>query len=299
MVAGDTLINLALDYDVPIAALQLANDLGSDTILHVGQVLTIPHAAGWEDAAPYWVVYIVRAGETVSEIAAAYGLALARVIEANAYMEADKISVGQSIILPLDGPAEIAAVYQAPLPAPDSPTATAVPPTSEPALEIASEPVLEPEPPVPDPTDTPVPQPAPDLSGDTAAMRMEIFRLLNEQRAIYDLAPLVWNDVLAGAAQNHADDCYQRGWCGHTGSDGSNYKTRMIRAGYDPVRWSECWAWYATPTLAVSMWMDEAPPNDPHRRTILNAYLTEVGVGVVPGNGHGYYFIADFGTPRD
>jgi uncharacterized protein YkwD len=40
------------------------------------------------------------------------------------------------------------------------------------------------------------------------------------------------------------------------------------------------------------------PPNDPHRRTILAEHLTEVGVGVVPGNGHGYYFIADFGTPK-
>ena len=75
-------------------------------------------------------------------------------------------------------------------------------------------------------------------------------------------------------------------------------KTRIIREGYDPVRWSECWAWYGTPALAVEMWMDEIPPNDPHRRTILSTYLTEVGVGVVPGNGQGYYFIADFGTPR-
>ena len=75
-------------------------------------------------------------------------------------------------------------------------------------------------------------------------------------------------------------------------------KTRIVREGYDPVRWSECWAWYGTPALAVEMWMDEVPPDDAHRRTILNTYLTEVGVGVVPGNGNGFYYIADFGTPR-
>lgn len=295
VVAGDSLINLALHYEVPMAALQLANDLGAKTNLRVGQILNIPRAAEWEEGSPFWVVYVVRAGETVSEIAAAYGLAVTRVIEANTFSEADLITVGQNIILPLDGPAEIAAVVQAPLPSPEPPTATPFLPTPAPTLEMTD----TPEPALPDPTDTPIPQPAPDLSGDTAAMRMEIYRLLNEQRAAHSLAPLTWNDTLAHAAQNHADDCYQRGWCGHTGSDGSNYKTRMIRAGYDPVRWSECWAWYATPSIAVAMWMDEVAPNDPHRRTILSTYLTEVGVGVVPGNGHGYYFIADFGTPRE
>ncbi len=76
-------------------------------------------------------------------------------------------------------------------------------------------------------------------------------------------------------------------------------KERIIRQGYDPVRWSECWAWHGTPEMAVAMWMDEVPPNDPHRRTILSTWLTEVGVGVVPAaEGRGYYFIADFGTPR-
>ena len=139
------------------------------------------------------------------------------------------------------------------------------------------------------------PLPPPDL----AALPGEIFRLLNEQRAAYGLPALLWNDTLASAAQRHADDCEAQGWCGHTGSDGSSYRDRIIREGYDPVRWSECWAWYGSAERAVAMWMDEAPPNDPHRRTILSDYLTEVGVGVVPGNGFGYYFIADFGTPNN
>jgi uncharacterized protein YkwD len=138
---------------------------------------------------------------------------------------------------------------------------------------------------------------SPAPSADLSALAEEIFQRINAQRAAYGLPPLAWNATLARAAQLHADDCYVRGWCSHTGSDGSTYKQRIIRAGYTPVRWSECWAWYATPEMAVAMWMDEVPPNDPHRRTILSDYLTEVGVGVVPGNGRGYYFIADFGTP--
>ena len=145
---------------------------------------------------------------------------------------------------------------------------------------------------------SPTPVLAQPLPADVAVMPAEIFRLINEQRAMYGLRPLAWNATLARAAQLHADDCYARGWCGHTGSDGSTMKERIIREGYDPMRWSECWAWYGTPELAVAMWMDEVPPDDPHRRTILSTWLTEVGVGVVPGNTHGYYFIADFGAPR-
>jgi uncharacterized protein YkwD len=40
--------------------------------------------------------------------------------------------------------------------------------------------------------------------------------------------------------------------------------------------------------------MNEVPPNDPHRRTLLSTYLTHIGIGVVQ-TGWGYYFVADFG----
>ena len=126
----------------------------------------------------------------------------------------------------------------------------------------------------------------------------EVARLINEVRAQHGLPPLAYNETLAQAAQAHANDCLQRGWGSHYGSDGSNVRTRMIRAGYDPVRWSECWAHTQSPQNAVDMWMDEVPPNDPHRRTILSTYLAEIGVGVVNPD-WGYYFFADFGTPRD
>ena len=292
--AGDALINLALEYDVPIAAFQLANDLGDEIHLKVGQILNIPRYEEWEDALPYWTVYVVKQGETISEIAKVYGLSLAEVVRVNRFAEADLITVGQPIILPLEGPAKVAAAAQVPFPTPELTTATPPSPTTIPTVIVVDTPTPESQ----IPTESPPVQTPSELSGDTAAMRIEIYRLLNEQRALYNLPTLAWSDILASAAQKHADDCFQRGWCGHTGSDGSLMKTRIIREGYDPVRWSECWAWYGTPTLAVTMWMDEVPPDDAHRRTILSTYLTEVGVGVVPGNGHGYYFIADFGTPR-
>ncbi|MBN2390597.1 MAG: LysM peptidoglycan-binding domain-containing protein [Anaerolineae bacterium] len=293
---GDTLLGLALEYNIPIAVIQLQNDLGNSIILWAGQVLEIPPAVGWEGASPFWSVYEVQSGDVLSTIAANYGFDVAMLQSVNGLADADLLSVGQALILPLTVPADVAlASNHAPATEVPLPTVTPVP-----QVVAAVAPVIQADAMV---TPTAVPATAtvaaPVLPVDVAGFPAEIFRLINEQRAAYGLAPLAWNGTLARAAQLHADDCYARGWCGHTGSDGSTMKERIIRQGYDPVRWSECWAWYGTPEMAVAMWMDETPPNDPHRRTILSTWLTEVGVGVVPAaDGRGYYFIADFGTPR-
>ena len=294
VVAGDTLLGIALHYGVPMAAIQLQNDLGTSTVVQAGQVLEIPPSVGWEGASLFWVVYEVQAGDVLSTIAADFGFDLAVLQSVNGLADADLLSVGQALILPLDAPADVVAVTnrptaaEAPLPTATSIAATVTLAPAHPASRATPAPAQP----------TPTPVPAQPLPADVAAMPAEIFRLINEQRAAYGLGPLAWNATLARAAQLHADDCHARGWCGHTGSDGSTMKERIIRQRYDPVRWSECWAWYGSPEMAVAMWMDEVPPNDPHRRTILSTWLTEVGVGVVPGSGHGYYFIADFGTPR-
>ncbi|MGC9397193.1 MAG: CAP domain-containing protein [Anaerolineae bacterium] len=294
--SGDTILGLALEYDVPIAVIQLQNDLGNSIVLRAGQVLEIPPAVGWEGASPFWAVYEVQSGDVLSTIAANYGFDVETLQSVNGLADADLLSVGQALILPLTAPADVVLAFnRAPATEVPLPTATPIP-----QAVAAAVPVIQ-----ADATVTPTAVPvtatvaAPVLPSDVAGFPAEIFRLINEQRAAYGLAPLAWNATLARAAQLHADDCYARGWCGHTGSDGSTMKERIIRQGYDPVRWSECWAWYGTPELAVAMWMDEVAPNDPHRRTILSTWLAEVGVGVVPAaEGRGYYFIADFGTPR-
>jgi uncharacterized protein YkwD len=119
---------------------------------------------------------------------------------------------------------------------------------------------------------------------------------MNEVRAAHGLPPLAYNETLARAAQVQANDCAARGSCSHTGSDGSTIKERILRVGYDPASWAECWAIRPTPQEAIDIWMDEEPPNDPHRRTLLTTWLTEVGIGVAEAH-WGYYFIADFGKP--
>ena len=115
-------------------------------------------------------------------------------------------------------------------------------------------------------------------------------------RAEHGLEPFTYNPILEQAAQAHANDCTNRGWGSHYGSDGSNIKTRVARAGYDGSGWAECWALVQTPQKAMEVWMNETPPNDPHRRTLLSEWLTEVGIGVSYAD-WGHYIFADFGRP--
>ncbi len=289
---GDTLLGLAMQYDVPMAAIQLQNDLGNSTVVQAGQSLIIPPPAGWEGASRFWIVHVVQAGETLLHIARRYGLEASEIQAVNGLTHADLLTVGQELVLPLDKPVDASTVARAvqptatPLPPPNP---TSAPPTVQTLVQTAAlTPSIE-------ATATPIPT-SPPLT-DADGWRREIARLINEARAQHGLPPLAYNPTLASIAQAHAEDCLQRGWGSHTGSDGSNVRSRMLHAGYTPLRWSECWAHTQSPQDAMHIWMDETPPNDPHRRTILNPALTEIGVGVVQP-AWGYYFFADFGTPR-
>jgi uncharacterized protein YkwD len=286
---GDTLLEIARQYGVPMAAIQLQNEMGSSLDVFAGESLAIPPAVGWEGASPFWTVHVVEEGETLIEIARAYDLDPATLQSVNGLVDADVIGVGQELVLPLD------TLLLARAPAPTS-VPTAVPtavPTDPPA---DNEPTIAPSTPTPDSiVATAVAVTAPPA--DVADWPRETVRLINEVRAQHGLPPLTYNETLAQAAQAHANDCAQRGWGSHTGSDGSDIKTRILRAGYDPASWAECWAQRKTPAGAVEIWMDEVPPNDPHRRTLLTTWLSEIGMGVAKTD-WGYYFIADFGRPR-
>ena len=291
---GDTLLGLARKYGVPMAAIQLRNGMGDSTVVQVGQVLSIPPQAGWEGASSFWVVHVVKAGETLVGIARTYGLKAATLKAVNGLADADLIRVGQELVLPLDAPAVPLAPTSTTMPVP-SETEEPIPPptpTSNPTADGLS---ASPTPDAPSPSPTAVPA-APPPSDVVAAWPHETVRLINAVRAQHGLGPLAYNETLARAAQAQANDCAQRGWCSHTGSDGSNIKTRILRAGYEPASWAECWAQRKTPQGAVDIWMDEVPPNDPHRRTLLTTWLSEIGVGVAQTD-WGYYFIADFGRP--
>ncbi|MCP4544785.1 MAG: LysM peptidoglycan-binding domain-containing protein [Chloroflexi bacterium] len=279
---GDTLLAIAMEYDLSMAAIQLENGMGDITVVQVGQVFSIPTRDYWAGASRFWVLHVVKAGETLVGIAQTYGLTAAEIKAANGLSDADLIRTGQELVLPLDAPAvpQAPAPTDTPVPAPTTaPDSSPTPQASNASLAPTSLPV----------TVTPLP-------AGIASWPYEMVQMINQIRAQHGLAPLTYNETLAQAAQAHANDCSQRGWCNHTGTDGSDVKTRILRAGYDAAGWAECWAQQQTLQDAVNIWMDEVPPDDAHRRTLLTTGLSEVGVGMAK-TGWGYYFIADFGKP--
>jgi uncharacterized protein YkwD/LysM repeat protein len=293
--AGDTLLGFALAHGVPMAAIQLQNDLGSSTMIRLGQQLVIPPQAAWEGASPFWIVHVVSQGETLSGIAQTYGLSLTDLQGANGIADADVLGIGQSLVLPVRDFAETRVAAPA----------TAIPATAVPPVVAAATATVEPvaggtvEAPAAQPTAVPptavavAPAPPP---ADVAAWGRETVRIINEVRAQHGLPPLIYNETLEQAGQIQANDCAARRSCSHTGSDGSTIKDRVLRVGYQPASWAECWARRLTPQGAVDIWMNETPPNDPHRRTLLTTWLPEIGVGVAQGE-WGYYFLAVFGRP--
>ncbi len=184
-----------------MAALQLENELGGATLIHLDQVLEIPAVEMWTDATPFWVVYEVEEGQTLGEIAALNGIGVADLLAANYDIEADRISVGQTLVLPLKGPQEMVVKVTEPEPSaapPDAVSAAAAVVVED--VVPAEETFVELEP-------MEAPAPAPPPVGVTG-LADEIFRLVNAERAAYGLAPLAWSETLARAAQRHADDCY-------------------------------------------------------------------------------------------
>jgi uncharacterized protein YkwD len=288
---GDTLLGIALLHHVSMASIQLANDLGESNLLRAGQMLMVPTSPQWEGELPYWVVHTVQRGETVSSIAQAFDLTANDILRVNAMADPGQIWPGQSIVIPLDS-LQVAAVPPTSTPKP-APTRKPTPTTAAP--RVLTSPLASSLPQPPTPTAT-VPTPVPiAIPSDIAAWPETVVTLINQERSAHGLTPYSIAPELMRAAQAHAADCTERGWCGHVGSDGADTKTREIRAGYNPTAWGENWVQAFDPVKAVEWWYNETPPNDPHRKNLLHTRYTEVGIGITPA-GNGYYFIADFGS---
>lgn len=270
--SGDTLLGLALTYGVPVAALQIANDLGEATLIYPGQVLVLPDPADWANASPYWIVHTVRAGETLGALAAAYDVTLAELLAVNGITNPDLVSIGEDLMIPVSAPVMVQHL------------------TTTPGNGSA---------PLPTPGDHPpfIPLPDDPPPADVQAWPAEVLRLINYARAAYGLHPLTWHPILAQVAQTQADECAATGVCEHVNAAGLHYRERMRLAGYVPLYGSECIGRRNTPREIVYSWLNETPPNDAHRRTILGKNYIHAGVGMAASRSTYYYFVVDFGRP--
>ncbi|WP_250005873.1 CAP domain-containing protein [Actinoplanes sp. M2I2] len=122
---------------------------------------------------------------------------------------------------------------------------------------------------------------------DQAAYETEVVKLTNVERTARGCTALRIDSRLVTAARAHSTDMVKAGFFDHTGSDGSNFVTREVRAGYpkrDAAAENIAYG-YKTPQQVVTAWMNSTG----HRKNILNCASTAVGVGLAYKSGTPYW----------
>ncbi|HJZ81735.1 MAG TPA: CAP domain-containing protein [Pyrinomonadaceae bacterium] len=125
--------------------------------------------------------------------------------------------------------------------------------------------------------------------------REQLLKMVNAERAGLGLSQLLLDDLACQVASAHARDMVTGGFLNHFGSDGLKPHHRYCFAGgIDAVRENASAAENiesVTPLKVLNdlhdmhqSMMDEVPPNDGHRKTIVYPFHTHVGFGVALQN---------------
>lgn len=101
--AGDSLSTIALAYNTTINLLASINNITNPNVIQVGQVIKIPKIASQGNSSSNTnssnstTTYVVKSGDTLSNIAAKYGVTVDYLVKLNGIADANKIYVGQVI----------------------------------------------------------------------------------------------------------------------------------------------------------------------------------------------------------
>lgn len=107
--SGETLDKISKKYNVPVDALVAFNDIANPNLIVPGDVLKIPPPPG----SP--VEYKVQSGDTLGEIAAAYGTTVSAIIKTNNLSNPNSLKVGQKLIVPAEKIPGLSAEHPLPL----------------------------------------------------------------------------------------------------------------------------------------------------------------------------------------
>lgn len=124
-----------------------------------------------------------------------------------------------------------------------------------------------------------------------------VFDLTNKNREAVGESYLTENPILARAAQMKAEDMARRGYFSHNDPNGEAPWEWFVRAGYDFLYAGENLAVnYVDSEDVVHAWMK----SETHKKNILNAKFSQIGVGVARGKYEGkdaLFIVQFFGTP--
>lgn len=146
--------------------------------------------------------------------------------------------------------------------------------------------------------------PSVGMSGEAAEQR--VLDLVNQARAtarrcgdkVFNAArPVRWNEALAEASREHAEDMARHNYFSHNGRDGSDPAERVERAGYDYRSTGEnIAAGQMSPEDVVAGWV-KSPQ---HCANLMDPRFTEMGaaVAVNRSSAMGVYWTQAFGTRR-
>jgi LysM repeat protein len=98
--SGDTLSRIASAWGVTVAAVASANGIANPDLIYPGQVIHRPGSASAAPAPTGGDTYTVRAGDTLSAIAAAHATSVPILVSLNGIANPDVIYAGQTITLP-------------------------------------------------------------------------------------------------------------------------------------------------------------------------------------------------------
>jgi LysM repeat protein len=107
IVAGDTITRVAARYGVSAGTLLAANNLRWTSIIYPGQTILIPGdpapASHRTALAPAATSYVIRSGDTITHIAARFGVSAQALLDANGISRSSTIYVGRTLTIPADG----------------------------------------------------------------------------------------------------------------------------------------------------------------------------------------------------
>jgi uncharacterized protein YkwD len=156
---------------------------------------------------------------------------------------------------------------------------------------------------------TPTPPPSlriyllPIMKSRPSEFELEVWRLLNQQRAASGLPPLNWSDELWCAARGHSVDMATNNCFSHYGClDNATSWQRIANCGYQMATGGEnIAAGFPTPASVVQFWVVQVwVESSGHRANILNPNFRDLGVGYAfnPSSTYLHYWTLNFATSQ-